>query len=180
MKREGAIKIILSVFLVIHLIAVLLFPNPYSLLNHFFAPLINPYGNQLGLNTTWQFFSPDPGSLRYLEYDVVIESEENIDVQRQTFPPQQDSSLWKANQARIFYYAVRMVSHSDSIGNYLIPYLCRKHPEATSIALKAVDKRIPSMAKARSQKAASFQELHQEMDIPEQEASCRKESEEEG
>ena len=138
-------------------------------------PLIGSYGNQFGLNTTWQFFSPNPGSLRYLDYNAIIESEDKVDIESYTFPPQGDEVFFKTNQARMFYYMVRMITHSQNIADYLIPYLCRKHPQATSIAIKAVDKQIPTMEKARLQHAEDFSELWREAEIPEQEFGCSRE-----
>lgn len=174
MKKNELLKIILSFFILFHLLAVGIYPNPNSVLTQSLSPLIRNYGNQLGLNTTWQFFSPNPGSIRYLEYDVIVENEEDIKIDKYSFPPQEDSSLWKANQGRLFYYSIRMISDTNNIANFLIPYLCRKHPEATSVALKAIDKRIPSMAKARYQGATGFSELQQQVDVPEQELGCER------
>ena len=170
-----SLPVILSLFIVFHLCSVLLYPNPGSVLYRYVEPLISGYGNQLGLNTTWQFFSPNPGSLRHLEYNVIIESDDDIDIVPFTYPPQNEASLLKANQARLFYYTVRMITHQPHIENHLIPYLCRKHPEATSIALKAIDKKIPSMAKARLLEVDTFSDLHQDLDIPEQEFGCERE-----
>ncbi|MCB0390925.1 MAG: hypothetical protein KDD58_06535 [Bdellovibrionales bacterium] len=169
------ITILLSLFIVFHFIAVLLYPNPSSVLYRYLEPIVGAYGNQFGFNTTWQFFSPDPGSLRYIKYNVIIESDDKIDIHKYTFPPQMDPSLLKSNQARLFYYTVRMITHQPNIENFLIPYLCRKHPEATSIALKPIDKKIPTMEKARYQQADSFSDLHQNVYIPEQEFGCQRE-----
>ena len=65
------LPIILSLYIVFHLTSVLLYPNPGSVLYRYMEPLISSYGNQFGFNTTWQFFSPNPGSLRYVEYSVI-------------------------------------------------------------------------------------------------------------
>jgi hypothetical protein len=168
------LPLILSVFLIYHIVAILLYPNPGSVLYRYLDPVFSAYGNQLGLNTTWQFFSPNPGTFRYLSYDTVIETDDDIDLKSYTFPPQ-DDSLLQTNQARLFYFTVRMISHPPNIKKFLVPYLCRKHPEATSIALKAVDKRIPSMAKAKIFAAESFRDMHEEADIPEEEFGCDRE-----
>ncbi len=171
MLKNRAFQFLLSLFILFHLCAVLLFPNPSSILSRNLSFFFNDYGNLLGLNTTWQFFSPNPGAMKYIDYDVIVEKEDEFDIKNYQFPPQGSQRNLKPNHSRLFYFAVRMVSSGENISRFFIPYLCRKHPEATSIAIKTVEKRILPIERV---KLAQDDLLDEEGDyrLPDQELSC--------
>ena len=173
MKRKIA-EGLATLFILFHLLAVLVYPNPYSVLARYVQPIINPYGNLFGLNTTWQFFSPDPGQLRHIEYDVIVEDGEEIDFDTHTWPPD-DKNLLQVNRARRFYHAVRTIVAPARAELYLVPFLCRKHPQATSIAIKAIEKRAPSMERAELE-GESFSKMNElSQSLQPQEYFCMRE-----
>ena len=177
--RIQATRLLVSIFLIYHLVAVLLFPNPYSVLARSLQPIFNSYGNLFGLNTTWQFFSPNPGQLRYIEYDVIVETESNIDISHHKWPPQDGSIYFKENLSRRFYHAVRTIMSPQSQEELLVPFLCRKHKNATSIAIKAVQKFVPTLERAKVENADSFSQLLKEIEVTAAEFGCQREAKDE-
>jgi hypothetical protein len=172
MKKNEVVRILISIFIVYHLIAVMLYPNPFSILSRDFSGLFNSYGNLLALNTTWQFFSPNPGAIKYINYDVIKEQDADFNISTFQFPPQDDKHLWKDNKGRLFYFTVRMISSSQNMSQFLIPFLCRKHSDADSIVIKAIEKNIPNIESAKM-----GAETEDNMNLPEQEYSCERERE---
>ena len=173
---RNLIKILLSLAIIYHLLAVIVFPNPNSILARSLAPLINPYGNTLGLNTTWQFFSPDPGHLRYVSYQVVVETGEDFQLEDFSWPPDNTEGMFTANIGRRFYHAFRTVLTDDKRQNYLVPFLCRKHPQATSIVIKTVNKVIPSIEEMQLESYSKFSDVQKTLPVPSQEYGCEREN----
>src|SRR3954467_1869488 len=64
------LKLVFSLFLLYHLAVIVIMPNPSSLLGRKYSRYLTDYANSLGLNTTWQFFSPGPAPVFYLEYTI--------------------------------------------------------------------------------------------------------------
>lgn len=166
------IKNIFSVFIIFHLFAIVLYPNPSSVLARELAPYINWYGNSLGLNTTWQFFSPDPGNIRSIEYQVIVEDEDNIKIFNHKWPPD-DESLFTNNIGRRFYFSLRTILDSYRREMFFIPYLCQVHPEATSITIKAVQELVSSIEKAKIE-SLGYDEIDEPMIVPAQEYGCER------
>lgn len=165
-------KIFFSVFILFHLLCIVIFPNPYSVLARSFSSYINPYGNLFGFNTTWQFFSPDPGMLRYIDYQVVEEKDENIQIHDYRWPPL--TSFFSENRARKFYYGLRTALSEEKRKDFFVSFLCRLHPEATSIVIKTVSESIPSMEKMRVSSAKGFSDAVETIGIPMQEFGCER------
>ena len=83
-------KVSLSVFICFHITTMILVANPSSLLSRMAPHFMISYASTLGLNTTWQFFSPNPMGERYLEYEIHTENEPTFDDEQyyHYWPPQ--------------------------------------------------------------------------------------------
>ena len=171
-------RILLSLFLVYHLIAVVLLPNPYSVVGRVFTPLFTTYASTLGMNTTWQFFSPNPMPHRYLSYtfsssetaeeaDKVIEGED----EDHYWPPRDRSQIWRENYNRQVYHSVVTTVLRDKTPTHLIPWLCQRHPGAVSISLYAHAKQLPSIERAKIE-GKSIAEMAEIQDMNLGEFSC--------
>ncbi len=147
MKSSLIAKIILSVFVIYHLVAVTLIPNPDSLLTRTLSPLILPYTNTFGLNTPWQFFSPDPSSHVYFEYEL-SPPDENSKISTYRWPPASKEGYLADNYMRLIYHSRYTTSSPDRIDQFLIPWLCRHHPGAREITLRTLSEELISIDKA--------------------------------
>src|SRR5437867_2035354 len=85
-------KIVLSCFIIFHIISVFVLPNPESIVYRNLT-LIPQYGNLFGLNTTWRFFSPNP-LIRLLEYDVFYRDKDGqLQMTSHQYPSMADHEL---------------------------------------------------------------------------------------
>src|SRR6185437_7677907 len=67
--RRHWLKILLSLFAAWQIFSIFVLPDPDSVVYRHFTNSIVQYGNLIGCNNTWRFFSPNP-LIRLLEYDV--------------------------------------------------------------------------------------------------------------
>ncbi len=67
--RHQWLKVFLSIFAVWHIFSIFVLPDPDSIVYRHLTRSVVPYGNLIGFNNTWRFFSPNP-LIRLLEYDV--------------------------------------------------------------------------------------------------------------
>lgn len=148
MTKRRLFKLLLSLFVVYHLIAVLLMPNHHSFVHREFGWLFLPYANTLGLNTPWQFFSPDPSSHVYFEYEVIPESIDR-DIEKHRWPPEDKSRYLVDNYMRLIYHSRFTTSSKERIETFLIPWLCRHHPGAREITVTTMSEELVSLDKAR-------------------------------
>ncbi|MGE3975391.1 MAG: hypothetical protein AB7F59_12780 [Bdellovibrionales bacterium] len=138
-------KRLISVLLVFHLLVIGIFPVASSYLWTFFSPLMIPYANALGINSSWQFFAPEPETWIYLEYE--IEHEEVADDLAR-------SSLHKWPPPRKIPFDLLYTWHSSmkafaftfpqQLPLTLGRWMCRQHPEAFSITFRRVTLQIPT------------------------------------
>ena len=141
------------------------------------------YANTLGLNTTWQFFSPNPAGERYLQYEINLDdgmSDEEIvwneDIRGPKYhywPPKQDTPILKENLNRMFYHSLLSTFGEHRIKDVFIPWVCRKHPEAYSIFIRGKTKTLPTIEAAHI-KNKDFKYLSQSYDFELKEHICPK------
>lgn len=143
------VKVLLSLFIVFHLLAVLVLPNPNSILYRR-LPILVEYGNLLAINTTWRFFSPNP-LIKTVEYETyeyddfydVIKSESHL------FPESVSGVGGREAFNRTMNYAMIASSRADWAQELLGPLLCKKHPNADEIAIYQVRNDLMAIEKAQ-------------------------------
>lgn len=171
-----ALRLGLSVFLLYHLAVILIMPISSSLIGRQVAGLFLGYANQLGFNTTWQFFSPGPAPVYFLEYQLeTVESmnwtvEEYVPPETLQYPPQRDRLTWSDSYNRRLYGMRFLTLFPDRLEGFFIPFLCRQHPEAVAISLQSVIERVPDVE--RSGEWASFEEMSERFALPRQRYEC--------
>lgn len=138
-------QVLASLFLLYHLVAVLVLPNPGSYLDKHWGFLFYPYANTLGFHTPWQFFSPNPSRHVYFEYE--IESAESDQAGR--WPPlrSESDSLWP-NYMRLIYHSRFTTSNPERKLYFLSRYLCQSVPGAERLHLKTLSEEIPTLERA--------------------------------
>ena len=125
------LKAVLSVFLVYHLLAILILPMGKGLLIRDLGRHFYTYANVFGLNTTWQFFSPGPSPIFYLEYSFTYPEVEGDDNSFEMSEPQLLPEKRNGFGVSDFYsrrlYSMRFLSLDDGrMENYMAPWLCTK------------------------------------------------------
>lgn len=171
------LRFIISVFLLYHLAVVLIMPNPGSLLGRKFSRYLTDYANTLGINTTWQFFSPGPAPVFYLEYDV---ESEDLDAETPSFqiPPKRRASYYDEFYNRTLY-SMRffVLAPVETFERFFVRWLCKQHPEAVSLAIRTVGEPVKNIERAQGEE--SFDDLSEKMPIKQrQRFTCYRENSE--
>lgn len=147
-SRLGMKKIILSIFIVVHLVVVLSVPNQHSYLNEKMKPFLIFYANLLHVNHLWQFFSPDPAPAIFYEYTVTDKDQKR---EKYYFPDIEPPNWWNPFQRFRPAYNRRItltrvtVQHPSFFEKIIVPMLCRNHPEAVNIDMNAMSTKFPSL-----------------------------------
>ncbi|MCB0407118.1 MAG: hypothetical protein KDD34_02875 [Bdellovibrionales bacterium] len=153
MKKAQLAQLIFSLFLVYHLMAILIMPNPGSYVERHFGFLFYGYTSTLGINTPWQFFSPNPATKMFYEYEIIENEGSDSLTQTYRWPPEKNhTNMIGANYKRLIYHSWYTTSSEERKSKFLMNYLCRKHPSAISISLKSFSEKVPPMERFRFDK----------------------------
>jgi hypothetical protein len=146
------VRNLLTLFLIYHVAVIVLMPNSSSILGRRWGFLIAPYANTLGMNATWEFFSPDPPQPFYFDYTVYFETEDGEEKRPPIdafFPEWRTERTIHPNKIRL-KNAVRFFALSpQSVEQAFIGYLCRQYPEANRVKVRQVVEMIPPLEKAK-------------------------------
>lgn len=168
---KTAVKVLLSLFICFHLLAILVLPNPNSLPNRE-LPLLSTYGNLLAINTTWRFFSPNP-LIKTVEYET-YKYDDNynvIETKEYKFPLSVEDIGGREAYNRTLNYAMIAVGHPDWAYQLLGPVLCRKHPEVDEIAIYQLRRDYVPIEKA--QILESYEKLYEVIRDRVTDVSCK-------
>lgn len=147
-----AIKIILSVFVLFHIAVILVMPIGSSYLNRISHAFLSPYANSLGLNTTWNFYSPDPAHTMYFNYHVRFEDEYGQEAKPTIddwFPPEKHQIIVDSSRRRFLYSVRYLLLDPKRLDVLFAPWLCRKYPGATHLSIRQITERIPNLDSAK-------------------------------
>jgi hypothetical protein len=141
-----------TLFLFYHLFVIVLMPNAGSILGRRWGHWVAPYANTLGMNATWEFFSPDPPQPFYFDYSVYFEDEQGEEKQVPVdgyFPEWRTERTLHPNKIRL-KNAVRFFALTrKSVEQAFIGYLCRLYPEANRVKVRQVVEVVPNLEKAK-------------------------------
>ena len=165
------VKALASLALLFHLFAVFVFPNPESLLSRQTSWLLFPYGNLLGLNTTWRFFSPNP-VLKVFEYEAYgYDSNGDVNFEKKgQFPESLEQAGSRETFNRIMNFAMYASSRQDGVEKVLKPYFCKRFPKA-EVSFYLLDYQLPSMELAKLE-AGDFESMAKKRRVPLSSVNC--------
>lgn len=175
LKTTLLTKILLSVFGLYHLVVMLLMPNLTSFLGRELERWIAPYGNSVGLNATWNFFSPDPAHTMYLRYRVYYESAEGEELREpdEFYIPETKELPVKDFTLKRHLYAMRfMIIDPKRLETVLGPWLCRQYPQASLIEMQHFVESVPPLHEARLFEEVPLRELSEQYQTFRVEARC--------
>lgn len=154
------IRIAFSLFIVFHLIVIVVLSNGGSYYGRALSPYLTSYANVIGLNSSWNFFSPDPANSMYLRVSLL----NGDDYHEEFYPPGKEKFEWSGNQRRFLYFVRYMLVDPSRIESFLIPWFCKTHPGTERISVDFVIQPIPSLDKARF--VMDLADLHEDYDNP--------------
>ena len=172
------IKIIISFFLCFHLLAVILSPNPTSILSEDLSFITRGYAGTLGIMTPWKFFAPNPGLNRVLEIELFNEGSD-ITGQGEViyWPPKDRSPFFHGNYMRRFYHSILTSMSVERSEKYFKPYLCRAYPQLEAFSLKVKYVSIPDVRRAKLEDPHHIEDILKESDVPVLQLECDRTSE---
>lgn len=137
------IRLLLSCFIVFHLVGVLLAPNPLSYLTQSLAFVYRPYTNFLGLAHTWGFFAPEPiYPPMYIDY--AIEKNGGTPVEGR-FPDEKNPYFFRDRHNRRMSMSRFILSSDEFIKNMFVRYLCLGESDVRVVKLWRVLTTQPSL-----------------------------------
>ncbi len=143
-RRKTAVRLIISLWIVFHLFALVLGPNPQNYWGKTSGAVLEPYANFLGLVSTWSFFAPDPGPPpHYIEYEVYGKKQKIL--AEGEFPERKNPYFFQDRQNRRVTSARFMINQWERAEKMLVPYLCRKSAGAVRVRLWQVLHPIPTL-----------------------------------
>ncbi len=170
------LKVAISTFIVYQLFAVLLLPISGSLPGRKLARFFTPYANELGMNTTWNFFSPGPSPMFFLQYEVEMsDGSEANNGEPLIYPPPREGRTFSDGWSRRFYGMRYLALDSERYVSFLVPFLCRQTPGAAAIYVQGVLEKIEDIEKADTW--AEYPDMTERMSLQRERHSCLPESE---
>lgn len=163
-------------WILFHLSVIVILANGSSFLGRHGATFLLPYGNSLGLNASWNFFSPDPAHTMYLQYVVRFEDENGNETREPLegyLPPEKDQVVVDSSRRRLLYAMRFLILDRNRLETLMGPWLCREHPGASSIAISHVLEALPLLDVARAHPEASVKSLRRVAQSGRQVFDCR-------
>ena len=142
---------VFSVWIVYHLFVIVVMANGSSYIGRYFGRAIVPYASTLGMNTSWNFFSPDPAHTMYLKFTIYypdVEGEPSKEPLEIFMPSAKGEGVWNQGEKRQLYAMRYMVVYPQRIEGVLGPCLCKQHPGAEVVHIEHIIDPIPSLDQA--------------------------------
>jgi hypothetical protein len=175
------VKIILSIFILFHLAVVVVLANGSSYFGRSLSPYLLSYANALGINCTWNFFSPDPANTMYYKVRVYYEDGLGNEIKEPEeffFPPEKGQIVVNSSRRRTLYAVRFLTLDSSRLKTVMGPWICRQHLGASRVRMDHIVAEIPSLDVAVNQKSEPLQNLVVEKNYISAEVNCNRPSDE--
>jgi hypothetical protein len=116
--------------------------NPDLYVSESLSPIFVPLANILNLNVAWEFFSPDPGNIMYLNVSV---KKNGTEIAREEMPPREHSFFIETRYLRRAAIMRYMLMDYDRLNTIFIPWLCQRYPEGTEVEIALDTYSFPSI-----------------------------------
>jgi hypothetical protein len=168
-------KSLLSIWILYHLFVVVIMSNGGSFMARFFEHQITTYANQIGFNTAWNFFSPDPAHTMYIRY-LVNYVDENGELTQDPvegfFPALKNVGTFDPRERRELYLMHYFILNPERLEKLFAPEICRRYPGATSVYIDFVIESIAPLDQAAFEKNQTMQDLSKQNELIKREVSC--------
>ncbi|KHD88765.1 MAG: hypothetical protein OM95_06420 [Bdellovibrio sp. ArHS] len=168
-------KVLLSLWIVYNIFTMFVMPNVGAYFGRATANFITPYANTVGLNASWNFFSPDPAHTMYVRYTVRFSDEEGNDVQEPVegyFPAEKNKGISNATRKRELYAMRFMVIEPKRLRLLYGPWLCKQYPGASSVEMEHVIETVPPLDQVVLRRDETVKDLSQELQYVREYYSC--------
>lgn len=164
-------QIVLTVFFLYMVSMMVVMGNGASFLGRYLSPYYVHVANTVGLNTTWNFFSPDPANTMYIRINYRLATGDDLDT---VLPEVNEDGVFdfSLNKRRMAYVVRYLILDPQKIEEFLAPWLCRQKPEARSIYIETVIEKIPPLDKVIILKDTIFNDLIEKQTINSLDYEC--------
>ena len=181
LNKSFTLKFLLSLWLCYHLFCIIILPNGSSFLGRYFEAEILPYANAIGINSTWNFYSPDPANTMYFSYIVHFENEQGEELKpsiEEFLPPEKDKIVTDSSRRRLLYAMRYLALDPHRLQAIMAPWICREYEGASRIIISHIIERIPSLDNVLSRIDENVNELREKQESPSFDYNCRKKTDE--
>lgn len=167
-SQDRALKVGVSLLIIYHLLCIVILPNYNSLLGRSVGDYLTAYANTLNFNTTWMFFSPNPGGQRFIEFQI---SKGKDPDEISYWPPKSRAGILWDNYNRRMYHSMLTTLSDSRVRGYFVPFLCRTHPYAKHVTIQTLTDSTPAIENAQLDER-KFSELNETLYVPLTEFEC--------
>lgn len=174
-KVKLLFKALASLWIVYNIFTMLVMPNIGAYFGRAASPFIGPYANTVGLNATWNFFSPDPAHTMYIHYTIHYLDDDGNETKETVegyCPQEKNKGNMIASRKRDLYAMRFMVIEPKRLRILMGPWLCRQFPGATSVAMEHVIETVPPLDQVVTLKDEAVKDLSQEIQFVREDHSC--------
>ena len=174
-------KILASFWAVFNIFVSLVMPNVGAYFGRVTASFVTPYANTIGLNASWNFFSPDPAHTMYIRYTVYFYDDFGNEIRPTIegfFPKEKNKSITSDLNKRDLYAMRFMVIEPKRLRVLFGPWLCRKYEGASSINMEHVVETVPPLDEVVTFKGETVRDLSQELQYSKVSHNCHSADEE--
>jgi hypothetical protein len=157
-KFPRAVKLFLVVLFLYFVSMMIVMGNGASFLGRYLSSYYTPIANTIGLNTTWNFFSPDPANTMYINISYTLVDGTEI---HEILPAQNEAGEFDFSlQKRRLSYVVRfLIIDPQKIEQFLAPWLCKQKQNVQSVYIETVIEKIPPIDKVITLKDTIYNDL---------------------
>lgn len=174
-KAKLLFKTLASLWIVYNIFTMLVMPNVGAYFGRTASFLITPYANTIGLNASWNFFSPDPAHTMYIRYLARFQDADGNEIKEPIegfFPAEKNKGGVAASRKRDLYAMRFMVIEPKRLRLLMGPWLCRQFPGATSVEMEHVIETVPPLDQVVTFKDDNVKDLSQEVKYVREDHSC--------
>ncbi|WP_415061440.1 hypothetical protein [Bdellovibrio sp.] len=174
-KVKLLFKTLLSLWIVYNIFTMMVMPNVGAYFGRTTSRFIVPYANSIGLNASWNFFSPDPAHTMYIRYLIRYQDPEGNEVKEPIegfFPAEKNKGVLSGERKRELYVMRFMVIDPKRLRLLFGPWLCRQYPGATSVEMEHVVETVPTLDQVVTLKDEAVQDLSRELQVTRESTSC--------
>lgn len=103
--------------------------------------------NTLRVNISWEFFSPNPTPIVYLEYEVE-DGPDDLMNQSFVYPERPDSRFLQFYLREYYWMQMSNGDPGRTVGLF-VPWLCRKLEGVKAVSLQITAEKLPSLAESQ-------------------------------
>jgi hypothetical protein len=168
---QTPLKLLASLWILYHLLGIAIMPSVQSIIVKERGWIWRSYLNQLGLNTTWNLFSPDPATAMFMRVKLVQSDPEKNEIDL-TIPDFADAINWNPIKRRALYLMRFTMMDPDKVYRFLIPWYCQHYPGTREIYIEGVGTRIPGIAQVQAENLNSASSLRERQTVKEYHGDC--------